>query len=457
MSDVSAIVLHKLLAERSIEVWSKLKLTFLDAAYTSLYSSISKHYEKYGEIPSFEELDLVVREGSGKNTLAAVKLVSAPDISAEVAVDALMDQYTQNQTILLLEKFVDKIPVYDTAEIKDNLANIVLHLDEKTLTTEGVYTMADILLFRDEEKLAIERVHLGINNTFDAVLGGCARQELIMIGGQRGSGKSIISSNIVCNQYEAGNTAVYFSIEMIAHETLERKLAMLSDVPYMMLKQNTLLPSDVLKVVKTRAAMFEDADDLVMQYLDHRDKFKFEAELVKTKKLKQDNQMIIIDDRALTLSSIDLHLGKLKSKFGNKLTVAVVDYVNQIVVEGMDQFEWKTQVVVSKRLKELARKHEVVMVTPYQIDATGEARFAKGLLDAADIAMTLKAHEGAISFNTTKIRGGPSMQFASPINWSTLKLSSDAIDPPKSEEKEKKPRIKNAAHKTEEQAGDIPW
>jgi hypothetical protein len=134
-----------------------------------------------------------------------------------------------------------------------------------------------------------------------------------------------------------------------------------------------------------------------------------------------------------------------------------VDYVNQIVVEGMDQFEWKTQVVVSKRLKELARKHEVVMVTPYQIDATGEARFAKGLLDAADIAMTLKAHEGAISFNTTKIRGGPSMQFASPINWSTLKLSSDAIDPPKSEEKEKKPRIKNAAHKTEEQAGDIPW
>jgi replicative DNA helicase len=454
-----------LLLERSIEVWSKLKLTFLEPAYTSLYSIISKHYDKYGEIPSFEELEITIKNGPASNTLAVIKLVDEENISAEVALDALMDQYTQNQVILLLEKFVDKIPVYDTSEIKENLANIVLHLDEKTLTTEGVYTMADILLFRNAEELSKERVHLGINNTFDSVLGGCARQELIMIGGQRGSGKSIISSNIICNQYEAGNTSVYFSIEMVAHETLERKLAMLADVPYMMLKQNTLMPSDVLKVVKVRANMFMDADDLVEEYISTNDKFKFESNLIKTKKLKEDNQIIIIDDRALTLTSIDLHLGKLKSRFGDKLTVAVVDYVNQVVIEGMDQFDWKTQTLISKKLKELARKHEVVMVTPYQIDVTGEARMSKGLLDATDIAMILKPHGkesgGAITFNTTKIRGGPPLQFTSPINWDTLRLSSESIETPKTEEKEKRPRIKNAAKKVDEEAvdlsGDPPW
>ena len=75
------------------------------------------------------------------------------------------------------------------------------------------------------------------------------------------------------------------------------------------------------------------------------EKHKFEEDLVKTKELKADNQMIIIDDRALTLSSIDLHLGKLKAKFGEKLTVCVIDYLNQIVVEGSGQFDWQPQVL----------------------------------------------------------------------------------------------------------------
>lgn len=458
--DISAVVLNKLLLERNLDVWSKLKLSFLDAAYSTLYSAISRHYDKYGEVPSFEELDISIREGPTKNTLASIKLINEPDIDAAVALDALIDHYTQNQAIILLEKYVDKLPIYNTTEVKENLANIVVQLDEKTLTTEGVFSMSDILLFRSEEEIATERIHLGINNTFDAVLGGCARQELILVGGTRGSGKSIISSNVVCNQYESGNTSVYFTIEMTAHETLERKLSLLSDVPYMMLKQGTLSSSDVLKVIKTRAAMFDDADDLVLDYLKHKDRFKFESTLVKSKKLKENNQIIIIDDRALTLTSIDLHLGKLKARFGNKLTVAVVDYINKIVVEGMSPVEWTTQVLISRKLKDLARKHEVVLFSPYQIDATGEARFAKGILDDADVALILKAQSDSIQFNTTKIRGGPPLKFASPMNWDTLRLSSESIDVVDEADEEKTKTRKKKTHKVEEQAVDLkgaPW
>ena len=164
--DCSAIVLNKLLTDRDLDIWAKLKLAFLDSAYSSLYSAISRYYDRYSNIPSFEELELTIREGAGQKTLATLKLIDEPDISAEVALDALVDQYTQNQTINLLEKFVDKLPIYDTAEIKDNLSSIVLHLDEKTLTTEGVYNMADIMLFRTSDELDRERVHLGLNNTF---------------------------------------------------------------------------------------------------------------------------------------------------------------------------------------------------------------------------------------------------------------------------------------------------
>lgn len=458
--DCSAIVLNKLLTERSLDIWSRLKLVFLDPAFSSLYSAVKKYYDNYSAIPSFDELELTLREGPALRTLATLKLADNPDISSEVALNALIDQYTQNETIKLLDKFIDKLPVYDSQEIKENLAAMVLTLDDKTLTTEGVYNMADIMLFKNAEELARDRIHLGFNNTFDATLAGVARQELILIGGKRGSGKSICSSNIAISQYESGNTSVIFSIEMIAHEVLERNLSILANVSHQNLKQNRLTEDELLRVVKARAGMFDNSDDLVEAFKTHRDKIKFEQSLVREKRLKTDNQMIIIDDRALTLTSLDLHLGKIKAKFGDKFTVAVVDYLNQIVVEGASQFDWQPQIVISKKLKELARKYDIVMISPYQIDATGEARFAKGILDAADIALVMEAHEkekGALTFSTTKIRGGREMTFTSPINWDSLRISPHDIEAPEKKETIKRSGKKKAAEKQDDSDSDIPW
>lgn len=457
--DCSAIVLNKLLQERNLDIWSRLKLVFLDPAFSSLYSAVSKYYDNYSNIPSFDELEITLREGPALRTLATLKLADNHDISSEVALNALIDQYTQNETIKLLDKFIDKLPVYDSAEIKENLAAIALAIDEKTLTTEGVYNMADIMLFKNAEELARDRVHLGFNNTFDATLAGVARQELILIGGKRGSGKSIAASNIVVNQYESGNTAVIFSIEMVAHEVLERNLSILANVSHQNIKQGRLTDEELLRLVQARADMFMEAQDLVEQFKTNRDRFKFENALVREKHLKTDSQMIIIDDRALTLTSLDLHLGKLKGKFGDKFTVAVVDYLNQIVVEGASQFDWQPQIVISKKLKELARKYDIVMVSPYQIDATGEARFAKGILDAADIALVMDAHDkekGALTFETTKIRGGREMTFTSPINWDTLRISPHSIEQPEAKETIKKAGKKKQITK-DDSAADIPW
>jgi replicative DNA helicase len=248
---------------------------------------------------------------------------------------------------------------------------------------------------------------------------------------------------------------------MTAMETMERNLAILANVNLQNLKQHKLTDDEILRVVKVRADMFQDADQTVLDFMRHRDRFKFEENLVRQHQLKEDNQMIIVDDRDLTLSSIDLHIGKAKARFGDKLKVAVVDYLNQIVLEGSDQFDWKPQIEVSKKLKNLARKYEIVMVSPYQIDATGEARFAKGILDAADIALTMEAHDketNAISFETTKIRGGKEMAFTCPIDWDTLRISPQSVDRPADKEV-----IKKAGKKPKEQVkqddsqSDLPW
>ena len=457
--DISAVVLNKVLLEKNLDVWSKLKLAFLDPAYSTTYSAITRYYEKYSTIPSFDDLEAVVREGIAQKTLATIRLIDDTDVSAEVALDALIDQYTQNQCIVMLDKFIDKLPIYDSVEIKENLASIVLHLDEKTLKTEGVYAMNDIMVFVRPDELAKNRVHLGLNNTFDSILGGVARQELILIGGKRGAGKSITCSNIQINQYEMGNTSAYFTIEMIAQETLTRNTSILADVNHMNLKNNTLTDSEMLSVIKARAGMFIGADHLVKEFLSDRDQYKFEETLVRECELKP-AQMLIIDDRALSLTSLDLHLGKIKARFGDNFTVAVVDYLNQIVVEGgaNDQFDWKPQIVISKKLKELARKHDIVMVSPYQIDDSGGTRFAKGILDAADIAVIMEAHakeDSAISMETTKIRGAKEMKFTSPMNWDTLRISPQSIEKPAIKEKVKREPKKGKA--TGEPSDDLPW
>ena len=170
--------------------------------------------------------------------------------------------------------------------------------------------------------------------------------------------------------------------------------------------------------------------------------------------------MIIIDDRSLTLTSIDLHVGKAKARFKDKLTLVVVDYLNQIVLEGArSQYDWQPQIELSKGLKNIARKHDVILVSPYQIDATGEARFAKGILDAPDIALVLEAHDkdiGAVSFETTKIRSGRELKFTSPIDWDTLRISPVDIDPPAKKETVKRTKKKGDGS-TGESPTDVPW
>lgn len=460
--DISAVALNKLISEQDLDMWAKIKLVYIDPAFSSLYSAISRYYEKYNKIPSFDDLELTLREGPALKTLATIKLSDVPDIDTQVIVDALVDQYTQSETIKKLDKYLDKLPSYDTKEIKENLSAIVLELDEKTYSAEGVFSMSDIMFFVPPDDVSNTRYHLGLNNSFDAATGGLAREEYILVGGQRGSGKSITGANVCVNQYEAGNVSAYFTIEMTGRETLERFMAIHAKVPHAHIRKGTLSESETLALIQARANMFVGAGGHVEDYKRHRDRYRFEEQLVRNCKLKEDNQMIIVDDRALTLTALDLHLGKIKSKFGDKFTVAVVDYVNQIVIEGADKYDWKPQIHVSTKLKEFARKYGIIIFSPYQIDSSGEARFAKGILDAADVALVLEAGEDSMTFDTTKIRGSAEMKFTSAIDWNTLRISPIPLDTPDKEQKipragKKKKEEKQEDKKVDDSEADLPW
>jgi replicative DNA helicase len=432
--DIGAVVLHKLLEEQSLDGWSRLRSEFFDASFKSVYNIINKYYNNKNEIPSFSDLQVKIRNSKLEKDIVSLQLLEVPDIDLDLAIDALIDQFAQNSTLDMLEDYIKDITMMDVEEIKSGISNIALKLDEKTYTDEMVATMDNISLFPEDDDTEYKCFPIGINNTFDSKYGGIYREELIMLGGKRGSGKSLVCANIVANQYTNGKTSIFFTIEMTALETFQRISSIISGVPYSQIRKNTLEKEEIFALAKMRADMFEGVEEIYDDFLEHRDPVKLERRLMRDGKLKKDNQLIIIDDRALSLTSIDLHLQKAKAQFGDSLTLVVVDYVNQIETGiGKDIYDWQSQIFASKKLKEYARKYDIAIVSPYQIDDGGQTRFAKGLLDSPDAAFLIEAHskeDEAITFTSTKVRSGPEIEFTSKMNWDNLRLGpQDALKP----------------------------
>lgn len=441
--DIGAVVLHKVIEDGSLEGWARLRLSYFPPAYTSIFTAINKFYTNYSNLPTFAELSLIYERSSTiSGAIAALESLEVPDIDLDVAIDALINQYAQNDTVLELGKFVEVLPMLDVEEIKTNLSGIVLQLDEKTLSSEAVFTPSDISIFVSEEETNTDVFPIGLNNSLDAITGGAHREELILIGGKRGSGKSIVCSNLCEAQHRLGNTVAYFTIEMRGHEVFQRGCAIGADIPHSHLRNNKLTREDVEALVKYRARFFTDAEAAVEEFYEHRDRFRFERELRKLP-LKDYGQIIIIDDRVLSLTAIDLHLQKLKAKYKDNLTMAVVDYLNQVVYPGASNvagsmYDWKVQIEISKQLKNLARKHGVVMVSPMQTDQDNGVRFAQGILDSPDIALTLDAHDksdSAITYDTIKIRNSPNIKATSSINWESLRIDPRDIPTPNGKKK----------------------
>ena len=400
-------------------------------------------------MPTIEDLKFEIRDSSTREKLFAIEAVEV-DADPNMLLQYLKNEYTQKEILDSLEDYVEhSVAFEDAQESVNHLHQIVLDIEQRVDLEDPQESMQRIRLFEPEEDLA-KYVPLGLNEEYDHEIQFSPR-DLVMVGGKRGAGKSVICANIANNVYKNGKSAIYFTIEMDSRSILQRCCSIATEVPFARLRTKNLSITEWEKVAGWWADRFVDGQDRLKEYKSHRDFEKFHDKL-QAGDLLPNRQLDVVYDPSLTLSKIRAELDKKVKALD--VGVIIVDYINQVKRSSLPsrggQYDWTEQIEVSKALKSMAQEYDCTVFTPYQTDATGEARFAKGILDAADAAYTLETwdHEDAcITLNCVKMRSASMKSFSSTVDWDSLKIGPETALTPKEKE--------DSSHKTGEEINDL--
>ena len=436
--DLQKLTLRRLLDTQSNDIYSKLLNQYFTGINSVLYDKIKSFYKANTRLPSTDEI-LTLRKDAGLQEYIENQICAEDNHNEQIAdeflVAQLQDYYIRDETIHFMDKFIDQMDNMEKVEVVDKFQNHLLHLNQAIPHDDELYDVAELEFFPSEDDFKI--YPSGLSNEFDSVNGGFATQELVMLGGRRGSGKSIISLNLALNRFLQGNTVAFFTIEMRYKEVYDRVLSIISGVPFLDIFRNQLTDGQKIQMAKSKFENFYKPSDKITEMINElgytKDFKNFEKRVKIERPELKDNRLFMIDDESLTLNRIDHYCNMFSSKYPN-YNMAVVDYVN--IIKHDDQKDWKTQITIADNLKSLSRKYDLTMISPYQIDASGEARFAKGILDAADRSFNFfpppedadRELESKISIHTTKMRNGKHMSFDVLMDWSCVKINPNSSE-----------------------------
>ena len=435
--NIASALLKQLIVQQDLDTWAQLKDIYLPNEYRGIFNVLEKHVDNYQSLPTFEQLSFEIRDKNTQEKLSAIESVEV-DVDADMLLDYLKNEFTQVEILDELDKYVDKTVTMASAEENiEQLQEIVLKVSDKVDVTPPSESMQTITLFEDDEQRA-KYLSLGLNTDYESRV-KFSPKDLVLVGGRRGSGKSLTSCNLAVNVYEGGRSAIYFTIEMDSRQILQRICSISTRVPFTNIRDKDMNTEEWNLVAGWWAGRFEGGHELLKEYELNRDFDEFHRKLVKNE-LNKEKQIDVVYDPALTLSKIQSELDKRVSR--QDVGIVIVDYLNQVrrhnAPSRNGQYDWTEQIEISKKLKTFAQEYETLVFAPYQTDTSGEARFAKGILDAADAAYSLETwqpKDKCMTFNCTKMRNNEVEGFSSEMDWKSLKIGPKTMLTPLEKEK----------------------
>lgn len=433
--------------EADSETWSKIRKNYISTEFQKVYSVINKLFETNVGLPSFDALKLSIRDNSLLEKVYAIEAAEDVDLDNPTLLEFLKNEYTQEEIMAQISKYLDESIMMESAKDNvDKLQDIVLSIENKVDLRPAEQSMQRIELFASEEEIS-RSLPLGLNEEYDSQF-KFGPGDYVLIGGIRGSGKSLTGANIAVNAYHNQKSSLYFTIEMSSRATLQRMCSISTGVSARKIKNKNLSIGEWQQVAKWWTSRFVDGEEAYKSYCKHNSFDKLHDDLIK--RPLSEVQLDIIHEPKMSLATIKSELDKKVAKLNP--SVIVVDYINQVrrTNSSYGQYEWTEQIEISNSLKEMAQEFEVPIISPFQIDQAGQARFSKGILDSCDAAYNLNPwskQDSIITFENVKMRDEEEVSFTSVIDWESLKIGPKSGIIPEKESKK--------SQKSNEEAYDI--
>lgn len=436
--NISSALLKQIVVLQDYDTWSSLRKHYLATEYQVLFSCIEKHYDKFHCLPTFEDLKLSVRDGATRDKILAIESIEV-EVDAYMLLEYLKNEYTQKEILDKLEPYVDNCVAFENAEESlQKLHQIVIDVEALVELGDPTANMQRMNLFEDDEELG-KYLALGLNTEFDSQF-TFSPQDLILIGGHRGSGKSLTCANISVAAYNRGKTALYFTIEMDAKQTMQRCASVATGIDPIRLRHKNLSVNEWETLAAWWAGRYVGGDTYLAEYYEHRSFDQLHQTLSTKAALNPERQIDIIYDPKLTIAKIESEVRKKVAT--SNIEVIVVDYLNQVYnsltpTRPGGRFDWIEQMEVARKLKDLAQEYNIPVVCPYQTDKSGEARMSKGILDSCDAAFALSNYmdDNCIHFECVKMRNGPMVSFTSATDPNSLRIGPETGVLPDKKEK----------------------
>jgi replicative DNA helicase len=351
---------------------SIIRADFFRPEFRALWELISNCFIRYKEVPtahilehvsgiaweqletSYNQIIQIISQVDSRNYLADMEQLKA----------RFNDQLLRKAGQSIFQKNWDGTGFADLSEANKTFRDTVVQIERlyKTNTyKEGTLagTAEEAWIRYQQVKHNPEKaagIHLGFSE-LDRITNGIRDSELLLIGGESGTGKSAMAMNMAANAwlwknkipidpdspmdvFPGGRTVVYFTIEM-PYEQLERRLhACVAGVPLYGIRDGTL---NAVEEMRYRAAL------------------KFLK--------KCPNQFHIIDiPRGATMRHVEAKYMELCQD--DKIELVVVDYLNLMSVDedGEVGQDWLKIGHIAEQAHEFTRVQHIPMISPAQLN-----------------------------------------------------------------------------------------
>ena len=371
--DLDVRVLAYALAEKRLLLSIQAATTpeYFQSAYQSFYKLLSRCFDKFKEIPTLrvmEEQSASVWNESFARIYAEALGIAVDPKELPADLEKMKIRYNA-QVVLKLgrEIFQENWNGQDFKNLDDAnrlLKKTVTAIDsiygskafrEGSLSDTAIDTWNEYRKVKENPQLA-RGVHIGLRE-FDRITNGIQNAELLLIGGEPGSGKSALAMNAAVNAWLGSNTVpatpgelmpdspicddgknvLYFTLEMPYKAQRRRIDACMAGVPLYGIRDGTLTPAE-------------------------EERFKASLKFQKM----YDKQFHVVDvPRGCTVTYIESKFVEKCYEF--KPDLVVVDYISLMAPDEEQGSDWLNLGRIAEMLHEFCRAYDVPVISPVQL------------------------------------------------------------------------------------------